>query len=385
MVSIAQIHQDKFHQQPRLKVNSPGRINILGEHLDYNGGVVLPAAVNRSLEFTFSTEPAAEPALYIYAPSVDENAKIYPGNRYSGGWKAYFANALDALLEISLEIKSDISICFNGNIPLGAGMSSSAALCCGLIQGLSDLHNWSLSPDRIAKLAQRTEHLTGANCGLMDQYAVMFSKEKHILRLDNHDLSTTLIPWNLPDTSFVLINSKVDHQLAGTDSDYNQRRAVCEKGLAFLQQHFSEVKYLVEVTPKHFSFLQDHMPPDEIDKISYVLEESARVKLAEAAMQKGDAQTLGAIMYQTHKGLSEKFQVTIPETDFLANLGPLIDGVYGARMVGAGFGGCVLFLVEKAKAKRIIEQVHRKYLDLFGIDSTGFEVEISDGVSSRLM
>lgn len=378
-------HKEIFHTAPQLMVTAPGRINILGEHLDYNGGVVLPAAVNRALEFTFSTSPSAEPTLYIYASSLDEHATIGPESNFTRGWKAYFANALVALREESLLIGQDISICFDGNIPLGAGMSSSAALCCGLIQGLSDLHKWSLSPAQVAKIAQRTEHLTGANCGLMDQYAVMFSKEGHILRLDNRDLSTSLIPWNLPDTSFVLINSKVDHQLAGTDSDYNQRRAVCEKGLALLQQHFSEVKYLVEATPEHFSFLQDHMPPDKIDKISYVLEESTRVQSAEMAIQQGDALALGAIMYKTHEGLSKKFQVTIPETDFLANLGPLIDGVYGARMVGAGFGGCVLFLVEKAKAKRIIEQVHRKYLDSFGIDSTGFEVEISDGVSSRLM
>lgn len=378
-------HKEIFQAAPQLKVIAPGRINILGEHLDYNGGVVLPAAVNRSLEFTFSTSPSAEATLFIYASSLNEHATIDPKSKLTRGWMAYFANALVALKEESLSIDQDISICFDGNIPLGAGMSSSAALCCGLIQGLSDLHHWSLSPARIAKLAQRTEHLTGANCGLMDQYAVMFSKEGHILKLDNSDLATSLIPWNLSDTSFLLINSKVDHQLAGTDSDYNQRRAVCEKGLALLQQKFPEVQHLATATSIHLTYLMDHMIPDDIIKISYVLEETARVSEAEVAIQQGDAKALGHLMYQTHKGLSEKYQVAIPETDFLANLGPLIDGVYGARMVGAGFGGCVLFLVEKAKAKRIIEQVHRKYLDLFGIDSTGFEVEISDGVSSRLM
>lgn len=378
-------HKEIFHTAPQLMVTAPGRINILGEHLDYNGGVVLPAAVNRALEFTFSTSPSAEPTLHIYASSLDEHATIGPESNLTGGWKAYFANALVALREESLLIGQDISICFDGNIPLGAGMSSSAALCCGLIQGLSDLHHWSLSPARIAKLAQRTEHLTGANCGLMDQYAVMFSKEGHILKLDNSDLSTSLIPWNLSDTSFVLINSKVDHQLAGTDSDYNQRRAVCDKGLALLQQKFPEVQHLAKATSTHLTYLMDHMIPDDIIKISYVLEETVRVSAAEEAIQQGDAKALGHLMYQTHEGLSEKYQVAIPETDFLASLGLRTDGVYGARMVGAGFGGCVLFLVEKVKASAIIEELHALYLKSFGIDSMGFEVEISDGVSSRFI
>lgn len=378
-------HKEIFQTAPQLKVTAPGRINILGEHLDYNGGVVLPAAVNRALEFTFSTSPSAKPTLYIYASSLDKHATIRLGSQYTGGWKAYFANALIALSEESLLIEQDISICFDGNIPVGAGMSSSAALCCGLIQGLSDLHDWSLSPARIAKLAQRTEHLTGANCGLMDQYAVMFSKKGHILKFDNLDLSTSLIPWNLSDTSFVMINSKVDHQLAGTDSDYNLRRAVCEKGLALLQQKFPEVMHLAEATSAHLTYLMDHMPPDDIVKISYVLDETARVKAAEDAIQQGDAQYLGTLMYKTHEGLSEKYQVAIPETDFLASLGLKTDGVYGARMVGAGFGGCVLYLVDKAKVSDIIEALHTQYLDAFGIDSMGFEVEISDGVSSSFL
>jgi len=375
-------HQNIFQHPPQLKVKAPGRINILGEHLDYNGGVVLPAAVNRSLDFTFSTTPSAKPSLHIYAASVDQSATISPGDHHAGGWKAYFTHALDALLEVSLTIKSDISICFDGNIPLGAGMSSSAALCCGLIKGLNELHNWHLTPAQIAGLAQRTEHLTGANCGLMDQYAVMFSRQGHILKLDNRDLSTSLIPWNLPNTSFVLINSKVDHQLAGTDSDYNQCRAVCEQAVSLLQNNNYDIPYLAEVTSEHLAFLQKHLKREDLYKILYVRGESIRVNAAELAISDGNAKLLGALMNRTHEGLSKEYQVAIPETDFLAHLGSSLDGVFGARMVGAGFGGCVLFLVEKEKAAHIIEQAHQEYLEAFGIDSTGFEVEISDGVTS---
>jgi len=373
-------HSDQFGVAPEVTVFAPGRINILGEHLDYNGGIVLPAAINRFIQFTFSKSGnSTEGELEVFSVATGECSTV-TSIQEASGWMAYFSNALKALQDKGYRVRGRVSVMFGGNIPVGAGMSSSAALCCGLIEGLNQLFKWNLSLDQIALLAQRTEHLTGTFCGLMDQYAVLYSKKAHVLKLDTSNMHTYWIPWNLPKSALILVNSKIDHQLAGTESSYNDRRSVCERALNLLKEQGVELSYLAHAKSTHLDLLSDQLSAEDLEKVKYVLEESLRVKDAEQAILRGDAFSLGALMYETHQGLSSQYRVSVEQTDFLVKEGSKIPGIYGSRMMGGGFGGCVLYLMDKSRMAQAIDKLYQSYQVTYGIDSRGFEVAIGNGV-----
>jgi len=373
-------HEEQFGLAAEIKVFAPGRINILGEHLDYNGGVVLPAAVDRHLQFFLSkSNNSSVDGLEVWSVSTDERAVIHYDSECTG-WQAYFVNGLLALNEIGYKVRGQVFVSFDGDIPIGAGMSSSAALCCGFLEGVNQLFKWNLSLEQVARLAQRAEHLTGTNCGLMDQYAVLFSKKGHVLKLDTSNMRTYWIPWNLPKASLFLVNSQVDHQLAGTESSYNNRREVCESALNLLKEAGEDIHFLAHAKPRHLELLQAHLGSEDLEKVKYVLEESMRVKDAEQAILRGDAFSLGALMFETHQGLSKQYQVSIEQTDFLVNEGSRIPGIYGARMMGGGFGGCVLYLADRDKMKQCINRLQESYENKYGITSEGFEVILGGGI-----
>ena len=380
MENLSDIHKKQFNKEPNWIIKAPGRINILGEHLDYNGGNVLPAGVNRHLFFTIGSSESETPLIDAFAIMTGERSIISTQDKYNG-WRAYFRGSLLALEEEGYKLDRRVEVAFYGNIPLGAGMSSSAALCCGLILGLSHTLGWGLDRKLIALLGQRAEHIIGANCGLMDQYAVLFSRKGHIIDLDCSSMETSLIPWKLKDTALVLVNSKVDHQLAGTGSIYNKRRAVCEKALNILKKDDSNLHFLAKASLDQLESLKTHFSKDDFAKVQYVIQEAQRVEKAKQAIFSGSAGDLGQLMYSTHEGLQHLFEVSVPETDLLVDIGRETDGVYGARMVGGGFGGCVLFLMEASTSKEAAKNIYESYLQKTGIDSPGFEVKIDNGIS----
>mgnify|MGYP001096710522 CR=1 FL=1 len=221
---------------------------------------------------------------------------------------------------------------FGGDIPIGAGLSSSAALCCGFIYGLSELFNLNISRKEIAKIGQTAEHRIGLNCGLMDQYAVLFGKKDHVFRMDCESLELKYIPFKLENHTLVLINSNIEHQLASTESEYNNRRASCEKVVEFIAKDFPKIKSLRDVDSQLLGKYKNETQPIDFQRVNYVTKENQRVHQVIKSLEKNDFKEVGNILLQGHHGLSKEYDVSLPELDILVDLAKKEAGILGARL-----------------------------------------------------
>ncbi len=361
-------------------IKAPGRINLIGEHTDYNLGFVLPAAINKYIYFAMGQSEKKEVAT-IYSTDFDQQVEI---NLESGaasedyGWASYLSNALLELKERGYPLKG-FNCVMSGDIPLGAGLSSSAALCCGFVMGISKLVPFEITRQEIALVGQATEHRVGTNCGLMDQYASLFGKENQALCLDCKDLSFNHFPLELGEYSLLLINSNIKHKLAA-GSAYNQRRASCEEAVAIIQKEHPDIKSLRDVDQALLSSYKSRLPAESFKRAQYVLHENQRLQDAVKAMEEGDIKKVGALIYQSHKGLSEEYEVSIPELDLLVNITKEIPSVLGSRMMGGGFGGCTLNLLLEKDKEEIKQKVRDAYFKQTSIEPEFIEVNTSDGV-----
>ena len=354
----------------QLKVIAPGRINLLGEHLDYNQGVVLPAAINRFFEFEFKANTTD--CIHIEALDLNESWEFdlhELEQLKTTGWKSYVKGVF---ILMGLKSVNGLHIRFKSNIPIGAGLSSSAALCCGLAFGLNEFFDLGKTRFELALLAQQTEHqYAGVKCGLMDQVACLFGEEAHLLAFDTLDHSIQTFSLPLVGVQLFLIDSKVKHNLAA--SAYNERRSQLEEAWNLTQQIFVGIESWRSLNPFQFNALLSHLDAVSIKRLTYVLDEMSRVQKVQAlakqiATDLNDSsalndsyQELGHLLNQTHDGLRDLYEVSCEEIDFLQCHLQQTPGILGARMMGGGFGGCLLVLAKADFNFHSLEAVFTAY------------------------
>ncbi len=373
-------YQTLYTKTPRIIIRAPGRINLIGEHTDYNEGWVLPAAIDRALVLAFGNTDS--PSLVdMYALDVAEQQSFRLTDLLmpvAPGWLGYVQAVLAELAERSYPLQGFRCV-FGGDIPQGAGLSSSAALCCGLVFGLAELFGWSISRHDIALIAQAAEHRIGLQCGLMDQYAVLFGKAGQAICLDCRSLELRHLPLPDEEYSWLVIDSKLRHELAA-GSAYNERRQSCERAVAELQQTNPAVQSLRDSSFELLKATQPRLNAIDYQRACFVLKENERVLQMVAALQAGQLDRAGGLLTASHEGLRTEYEVTVAETDWLVCLANEEPGVLGARQMGGGFGGCTLNLIHIGQLQSIFKRIAKKYLQQTGITVEAIEVQLADGL-----
>ena len=368
-----------FPDSDPLVVRSPGRVNLIGEHTDYNNGFVLPAAINKAIYMAVARRSDDE--LHIVSLDLERS---YRGDTHHIGrsplhWPDYILGVIQQLQMMGHTI-GGFNCVFGGDIPLGAGMSSSAALECATAFALNELFGLQLDPLTMVRLSQKAENVfVGVQCGIMDQFASMFGRKNHVIRLDCHSLDFQYVPFNTDNVRIVLLDTSVKHSLAS--SEYNTRRQQCEAGVRLVQAHQSRVHSLRDVS---LEMLEEYVAPvNELvnRRCQYVVEENARLLAATADLEKGDIDAFGRRMYASHEGLSRKYEVSCPELDFLVEQVKDHPGVIGARMMGGGFGGCTINLVKKDAIDELVRRVAPLYQRAMNREMKVYIGQIEDGTS----
>lgn len=356
---------------------APGRINIIGEHTDYNGGFVLPGAVDKAISMAIL--PNRTDIVNLISIDHKDAALFFRigGPQPKEQWASYFYGVIEEMRARGAQV-GGFNAVFGGDVPLGAGMSSSAALESCIGTALNTLFDLKFSKEELAKIGQMTEHhYIGVRCGIMDQFASIFGQKGKVVRLDCRSLMYDLVPFNPKGIEIVLIDTMVKHTLAS--SEYNVRRAQCEEGVAVIKKYRPEVELLRDVTIEELEAHRAEIDPTSFRRCAFVINENKRLMAACAAMEKGDFVEVGKQVYATHEGLSVEYGVSCPELDFIVNTAKQHPAVLGARMMGGGFGGCVIALVKKAGVADYIADVKQKYQLEFDKDPRVIEVTISDG------
>ena len=368
----------KYKQTPRL-FRSPGRINLIGEHTDYNDGFVLPASVDKAVYFAIA--PREDNLVQLQAVDLKKTYE-FPLDDLSKPkqqWPVYQLAVLDQLQKRGLEVKG-FQASFGGDLPVGAGMSSSAALECCLLFALNELFELGLDRLEIVKMAQRAENeYVGTQCGIMDQFASVFGKEQSVIQLDCRSLEYEYFPFPMDEYLIILCDTQVKHSLA--DSEYNLRRQECERGVEILQKKYPEVRSLRDATPEMVAEHEAEMGPTVFKRCQFMTGEIRRVQEACALLLEGDLETFGEKMYETHDGLQHQYEVSCPELDFLVEQTRRNADVAGARMMGGGFGGCTINLVWREGADRFERKMKEAYQDKFGVELPCYRVNITEGTS----
>ncbi len=374
---IAEFHT-KFNAQPTGVVRAPGRINLIGEHTDYNDGFVMPAAIDKAIFFAYSVRNDTN--FVVHALDLDESITFALDllQKTPQSWANYLIGVVAEITKTKA-ISSGLNIVFSGDIPLGAGLSSSAAVESGMVFLMNESFDLGLSKFEMAKIAQASEHnFAGVNCGIMDMFASIFGKENAIIQLDCRDLSFQYFDLNLPNHTILLCNTNVKHNLG--DSEYNVRRAECEEGVGIIQQNHPSVKSLRDVSMAMLLEYQSVLRPVVFRRCKYVVGEEQRVRAASASLVKNDVLAFGKAMFETHEGLSKDYEVSCKELDFLANEAQQNSAVVGARMMGGGFGGCTINVIENTGIEQFKSEISSKFQTRFGHEPLFYEVKLCDGV-----
>ena len=369
-----------FQKTPDFTFLSPGRINIIGEHIDYNDGFVLPAAINKYICFAISKNDNSE--CTIIAKDLNEtyqfnwNEELKPIDKM---WANYILGVLHQLKEKEF-VMQGFNMVFSSTIPMGAGLSSSAALECGVGFAMNSMFNLGLSKKELALIGQKSEHtFVGVNCGIMDQFASVFGKKNNVMKLDCNTLEYEYHKVDFKNYSLLLLDSNVKH--THLTSGYNVRRQEVEQGLSIIKHYFPEVKTFRNCNEKMVLELREKLGETLFKRCHFVVNEIQRVQDAVIAIENSDFKKLGELMSQTHIGLSKEYEVSCDEIDFLVDSVQNEKSVLGSRMMGGGFGGCSINLVEKGSENKIIEKISTQYKAAFGIDLKSYKVKISKGTS----
>ncbi|RPI05977.1 MAG: galactokinase [Ignavibacteriae bacterium] len=374
--SVEQVFQEKFKEQALL-VRSPGRVNLIGEHTDYNKGFVLPAAIDKSI--TLAISPRNDRHCSMFAMDMNEAHEFSIDDLHSTpkGWPNYLMGVVDQFVKAQYPIQGFHCV-FGGDIPIGAGMSSSAALEAGLAFALNTLFHLHIDRLTLVKMAQKAENVfVGVQCGIMDQYINIFGKQDNVLRIDCRTLEYQYYPFAFHNISVVLFDTRVSHSLAS--SEYNRRREECSEGVAVIKKMYPEVNSLRDVTCDMLHQCRDRMDPTVYRRCKYVVEENERVLHACGDLEKGDLKSFGAAMKKTHAGLSGDYEVSCKELDFLVDLMSSDPQVYGSRMMGGGFGGCTINLIEKNHVEEVSSFAAVRYKQKFNIDLKTYITSIGPG------
>jgi galactokinase len=382
--SLAFRIQEKFEQLygagDTLTVRSPGRVNLIGEHTDYNNGFVLPAAIDKAIYMVM--RPRSDQRIRLYSYDLDQSFESGLGQLILSGlhWPDYILGVVQQVKTTGHPL-GGFDLVFGGDIPLGAGMSSSAALECATAFALNEIFGLGLDPLTMVKLSQKAENVfVGVQCGIMDQFASMFGHKDHVIRLDCQSLDYSYFPFKTDGIRIVLLDTHVKHSLAS--SEYNTRRRQCEAGVDLVRKHHPGVKSLRDIDADMLSAFVK--PVDELiyRRCSYVIEENARLLAATEDLERGDISAFGRRLYGSHEGLSTKYEVSCPELDFLVEQVRDREGVIGARMMGGGFGGCTINLVREEAVGELITWLTPIYRQAMGKELKAYMGQIENGTSA---
>lgn len=369
--------RQRFSPNPLL-LRAPGRVNLIGEHTDYNEGYVLPAAIDKAIYYAIA--PNNSQTVRLFAHDLNETFDFQLSNfsRLPSGWPNYLMGVVAQLQKAGYKVQG-FDCAFGGDIPFGGGMSSSAALECGLVYGLSQIFDFQIDRMKMAFLAQKAEHTyAGVQCGIMDQFASLFGKENQVVRLDCRSMAYSYYPFDMSNYLIALCDTGVSHSLAS--SEYNVRRAQCETGVAIIQKEHSEVKSLRDVNMQMLEAAKDQMEPISFQRCSYVIQENQRVIDACNYLMQNDLQAFGQKMYESHDGLSKTYEVSCKELDLLVDFTRNNADVLGARMMGGGFGGSTINLVKADAIDLFCANMKADYEKITGIPLKIYLAKIMDGV-----
>ncbi len=373
---VLAVFHELFSSNPQL-VFAPGRINLIGEHTDYQEGFVFPAAVKQGIYVAIQKNELD--FCRLYSLDFDEEFTFSPKSfsPKKGHWANYVMGMMSQLNQAGFSLRS-FDMVIGGDIPVGAGLSSSAALSVGVGTAIAALLDYKIPKKSLALYAQKSEHLyAGVNCGIMDPYASAFGKKNHALLLDCRSNSHEEIEIDLGAYQLILVNSKVKHSLA--DSAYNQRRSACEESITILKNEFPGVKTLRDLSVEDLELVEKILPEVLFPKAKHVITENKRVKNAAQLLREKNLSGFGKLMNESHTSLSKDFQVSCQELDFLANQAQDMESVLGARMMGGGFGGCTLNLVRKDFLDGFKTSLKIRYESKFQLEPDFIEVDLSDG------
>jgi len=366
-----------FNSQPLL-IASPGRINLIGEHTDYNNGFVFPASIDKYIISAFSKSENG--LTHIYSLDLNEYLVLDVNvleKQEVGSWKNYILGVIDELHKRDSK-PGNFNLVFGGNIPLGAGLSSSAALENSIVFGLNELFDLGLSKEEMIQVSMQAEHnFAGVKCGIMDQFSSMNGKKGQAIFLDCEDLSYELISLQLDKYQLLLVDTKVKHQLAA--SEYNKRKDECIEGLEVLKQKYEGLNSLRDVSLNQLLSQKHNLPEKIFQRCLFVIQENDRVIKAKSYIIEKNWINFGQLLFDSHHGLQHLYDVSCPELDFLVEEAKKNNTVIGSRMMGGGFGGCTLNLIRKDAVNEFSVDIVEKYKLKFNKAADVYEVNISNG------
>ncbi len=377
--------QKQFGKEPRFLAIAPGRVNLLGEHVDYNDGFVLPAAIDRATYLAFS--PSEDNCNHILAADFNEQADYsqftlgdkcdLDGNPLRD-WVYYPAGVAWALEDAGLEAKPIVGA-YSSNIPRGSGLSSSASVLVSFAVAYQQISGWNIEPMALAKLGQKAENqYVGVNCGIMDQFASACGVENHLLLLDCRSLEWQTVPLS-DQLAIVVADTSVRRKL--TSGEYNKRREACEEAVAVLKHHLPKINSLRDVDVFEFEKFKSYLPDTPRKRAEHVVYEIERGKSAPALLGNGDFDGFGRLMEQCHASLRDLYEVSCPELDLMTELAKDLQGYIGARLTGAGFGGCTVNLVHAQVANQFAQQLAQRYNQKSGLTAEIYVCKASRGAS----
>lgn len=360
-------------------IKSPGRINLIGEHIDYNGGHVLPAAIDKHITLKLKKTDAS--VCNIYSSNFNSSFTIQLDRLEQSKveWVNYSIGVLFYINKLRPNQLSGFDCSIESNLPLGSGISSSAALECGIAKGVNELFDLKLTDIEIITLSRDAEHhFAGTKCGIMDQFAVTKGKANHLILLDCKTLEYEMVKANFSGFKLVLLNTNVSHNLAS--SEYNTRREECERALKIIQNKYPDINHLTELNDSLLKDCKSDLNDTIYNRALYVFQENERTLKAADSLKHNDLATFGELMYGSHHGLQHLYEVSCKELDFLVEQTKDLEYVIGSRMMGGGFGGCTINLVKENKVEKFIDTLSKQYHNTFGITPTPIITSIGDGV-----
>ena len=382
--NVAERFRQRFNADPAFIARAPGRVNLLGEHVDYNDGFVLPTAINRAVWVACS--PSDSDQTTLVAADLNEEVSFAPENlttktQADGSvlpeWAKYPAGVMWALTQAGHATPAMKAV-FASNIPRGAGLSSSAALELGFAVSWQKLGNWNIPPMELALLAQRAENeYVGVKCGIMDQFASACGEQGRLLFLDCRSLEWQTAP--LPETVVIVIADTTVRRSLASSGAYNERRAACEEAVRLLKEKLPNIRSLRDVSLEDFNRFSPELPAGTAKRAAHVVNEIARAQGALKLLESGDVVQFGKLMNECHASLRDLYEVSCPELDVMVAVGQSLPGCYGARLTGAGFGGCTVNLVAREQAPAFADALATVYEQQTGLHPEVYICRASEG------